>query len=149
MKPKRVILLVDDNDAALSVLKLVLETRGYRVIACSSGEQAIAAFAQGGIELVLSDLVLGVPGDGKMDGAELIRRVKEISPETRAILFSGSVKSWEFESAADVFLPKGQHRPAGLLERIRLLLIRERGPKPKKLSAIGDQQSARVMEASA
>jgi hypothetical protein len=30
---------------------------------------------------------------------------------------------------ADVFLPKGMYAPVELLERIRLLLIRKRGPK--------------------
>ncbi len=37
MKPKRTILCVDDNEQSLSIRKIMLETRGYRVIACSNG----------------------------------------------------------------------------------------------------------------
>ena len=48
MKPKRTILCVDDNDQSLSIRKVMLETRGYRVIACSSGEEALERFKRGG-----------------------------------------------------------------------------------------------------
>jgi DNA-binding response OmpR family regulator len=55
--------------------------------------------------------------------------VKGLSPETPAILLSGRVKIYERETGADVFLAKGMDAPADLLERIRLLLVRKRGPK--------------------
>jgi hypothetical protein len=51
------------------------------------------------------------------------------SPETPAILLSGKVKIYEQDSKADVFLAKGMYIPSDLLERIRLLLVRKRGPK--------------------
>ena len=44
MKSKKTILCVDDHEQALSIRKLMLETRGYRVIDCTSGEQALEAF---------------------------------------------------------------------------------------------------------
>ncbi|PYV63300.1 MAG: response regulator [Acidobacteria bacterium] len=81
-------------------------------------------FAQGGVDLVLTDLIM--PG---IDGSKLIENVKFISPETPAILLSGKVKVYEHETGADVFLAKGMYAPADLLERIRLLLVRKRGPK--------------------
>jgi hypothetical protein len=59
----------------------------------------------------------------------LIEGVKGLSPETPAILLSGRVKIYERESRADVFLAKGMYAPADLLERIRLLLVKKRGPK--------------------
>jgi two-component system, OmpR family, response regulator CpxR len=124
MKPKRTILCVDDNEQSLSIRKVMLETRGYRVIACSTGDEALQVFHQGGIDLVLTDLVM--PG---LDGSELIRAVKTISPSTPTILFSGKIKVYERDTQADVFLPKGTYAPAELLERIRLMLIRKRGPK--------------------
>ncbi len=124
MKPKRTILCVDDNEQSLSIRKVMLETRGYRVVTCTNSEDALRIFDEGGIDLVLSDLVM--PG---VDGAELIARIKKISPQTPAILFSGSVKGYERDTVADVFLPKGMYAPAELLERIRVLLIKKRGPK--------------------
>jgi two-component system response regulator CpxR len=124
MKPKRTILCVDDNEQSLSIRKVLLETRGYRVLAFSDAEQALARFSQGGVDLVLTDLIM--PG---VDGSKLIEEVKDMSPETPAILLSGTVKIYEQETSADVFLAKGMYVPADLLERIRLLLVRRRGPK--------------------
>ena len=124
MKPKRPILCVDDNEQSLSIRKVMLETRGYRVLACTNGQDALEAFKAGGIDLVLSDLVM--PG---LDGHKLIEEIKQLSPNTPAILFSGKIKIYERDMRADIFLPKGMYAPAELLERIRLLLIRKRGPK--------------------
>jgi two-component system response regulator CpxR len=124
MKPKRTILCVDDNEQSLSIRKVMLETRGYRVLACTSGEEALERFKKGGVDLVLTDLVM--PG---LDGTKLIEEIKGISPQTPAILVSGKVRIYDRDTRADVFLPKGMYAPAELLERIRLLLIRKRGPK--------------------
>ena len=125
MKPKKTILCVDDNEQYLSIRKVLLETRGYRVVACSNGAQALEAFQRGGIDLVLTDLVM----TGGLDGSQLIEQIKTISPHTPAVLISGRVKIYERDSLADVFLPKGMYEPVDLLERIRLLLVRKRGPK--------------------
>ncbi len=124
MKPKRTILCVDDNEQSLSIRKVMLETRGYRVVTATDGLQALDRFRLGGIDLVLSDLVM--PG---LDGHKLVEEVKASSPQTPAILFSGKIRVYDRDTRADVFLPKGMYAPAELLERIRLLLVRKRGPK--------------------
>jgi two-component system, OmpR family, response regulator CpxR len=124
MKPKRTILCVDDNEQSLSIRKIMLETRGYRVVACCTAEEALEIFKQGGIDLLLTDFVL--PG---MDGQKLVELIKNMSPQTPAILFSGKVKFYDRDCRADLFLPKGSYAPIELLERIRLLLVRKRGPK--------------------
>ena len=124
MKPKRTILCVDNNEQSLSIRKVMLETRGYRVLACSSGGEALKCFQQGGIDLVLTDLIM--PG---LDGTKLIDEIKNLSPETPAILFSGKVRMYDTDTRADVFIPKGMCAPADLLDRIRILLVRKRGPK--------------------
>jgi CheY-like chemotaxis protein len=124
MKPKRTILCVDDNEQALSIRKVMLETRGYRVVACASGQEALEHFKKGGVDLVLTDLIM--PG---LDGTRLIDEIKDISPQTPAILLSGKVRICDRDTRADVFLPKGMYAPAELLERIRVLLVRKRGPK--------------------
>lgn len=124
MKAKKTILCVDDNEQLLSVRKVILETRGYRVLACSDGRKALEKFKEGGVDLVLSDLVMP-----EFDGVELIDSIKKLAPGTPAILFSGRVKIYERETRADIFLPKGMYAPAELLEHIRVLLVRKRGPK--------------------
>ena len=124
MKPKRTILCVDDDERSLSIRKVMLETRGYRVIACSDPERAIELMALGGIDLVLADLMMP-----KLSGAKLIDQLKAISPQTPALLFSASVSCCMEDCLADGWLPKGELAPIELLERIRVMLIRKRGPK--------------------
>lgn len=124
MRPKKTILCVDDNEQALSIRKLMLETRGYRVVTCTNGQQALDIFKKGGIDLVLSDFIM--PG---LDGANLVHQIKQVSPETPAILFSGKIKIYDKDLRADIFLPKGMYAPIELLERIRIMLIKKRGPR--------------------
>jgi two-component system, OmpR family, response regulator CpxR len=124
MKPKRTILCVDDDERSLSIRKVVLETRGYRVLTCCDPDLAIEIMGRGGIDLVLAELMMP-----KISGARLIDQLKAISPQTPALLFSGSVNCCAEDHLADGWLPKGQFAPIELLERIRLLLVRKRGPK--------------------
>ena len=76
MKIKKTILCVDDNEQSLSIRKLMLETRGYRVIVCTTGAEALEVFRRGGIDLVLTDLMM--PG---ITGLELIPRLKACGAE--------------------------------------------------------------------
>lgn len=131
MRPKKTILCVDDNEQALSVRKFMLETRGYRVLAALDGETALELFRQGGIDLVLTDLVMP-----RLDGNELVRRMKELAPEVPALIISGSVKTFERANRADAFLPKGACTPQEVLERIRIMATRKRGPKRAHPSAV-------------
>jgi len=124
MRPKKTILCVDDNEQTLAVRKFLLETRGYRVIAVRSAEDAIERFRNGGIDLVLGDVVMP-----QMDGNEMVRRMKDIAPEIPMILISGTVKAFERANSADAFLPKGACTPVEMLERIRVMIARKRGPR--------------------
>ncbi len=124
MKPKRNILCIDDDERSLSIRKVLLETRGYHVFTCTDPQHALEIMRRGGIDLVLADLMMP-----KLSGAKLIDQIKVISPHTPALLFSGSVNACTEESLADGWLPKGEFAPIELLERIRVLLIRKRGPK--------------------
>ena len=142
MKPKRTILCVDDNEQSLSIRKVMLETRGYRVLAFNDAQQALNRFTQGGVDLVLTDLVM--PG---LDGSKLVQSVKDMSPATPAILLSGKVKIYEQETGADIFLAKGMYAPADLLERIRLLLVRKRGPKRAMARQVPPAPPCRVASA--
>lgn len=105
----------------------MLETRGYRVASCSRGDEALERFKQGGIDLVVADMAM--PG---VDGPQLIAAIKSLSPHVPAILISSRARIYDHESQADVFLARGMYAPADLLERIRLLLVRKRGPKRMK-----------------
>ena len=124
MRPRKVILLVDSNEQALSVRKFMLETRGYRVVQATGAAEALERFQQGGIDLVVSELLLT-----GMDGNEMVRRMKAETAEVPALLVSTTVKDFARADAADAFLPKGAVTPGEMVERIRILLVRKRGPK--------------------
>ena len=133
MRPKKVILCVDDNEQTLSVRKFLLETRGYRVIAAATAHEALEhvdSKNSGEIDLLLCDLVMP-----QMDGVELIRRAREMKPGIPTLMVSGTVTSFERGNGADVFLPKGACSPVELLERVRVLVARKRGPKKGSASA--------------
>ena len=74
--------------------------------------------------LVRADVVLPA-----MEGNDFVRRAKDIHPGLPALLVSGMVSSYERAAAADAFLPKGACTPAEMLDRIRVLVTRKRGPK--------------------
>jgi two-component system, OmpR family, response regulator CpxR len=137
MRPRKTILCVDDNEQALSIRKFMLETRGYNVVTCTNGREALETFNRGGVDLLLCDLVMP-----DMDGAEVVRRIKCASPETPAIVFSGKIKVYDKDLQADVFLPKGMFAPTELLERIRVLLVRKRGPKKNRVVTIDNEPVA-------
>jgi len=127
MRPRKTILCVDDNEQILSVRKFLLETRGYRVLAVTTAAEAIEhlqAALPGSIDLLLSDLIMP-----QMDGNELVRRAKQMHPFLPALLVSGTVSNFDRAAAADAFLPKGACTPVELLDRIRILVARKRGPK--------------------
>jgi len=124
MKPKRTILCVDPNEPSLSIHKIMLETRGYRVLAYTRPDEALERFRSGGVDLLLSTAAM--PG---MDGQSLVAAVKNLSPHTPAILLCDRSGKYDPEGVADVFLSRGMFAPVDLLERVRLLLVRKRGPR--------------------
>ena len=127
MRPKKTILCVDNNEQALSVRTFLLETRGYRIIAVNTAQEALEVLERsvpGALDLVLSDLVMP-----QMDGNELVRRAKQLHPGLPAMIVSGTVNAFDRALHADVFLPKGACSAAEMIERIRVLVARKRGPK--------------------
>lgn len=127
LRPKKTILCVDDNEQALSVRTFLLETRGYRVIPALSAAHALEVVEQsapGSLDLLLCDLVMP-----QMDGNELVRRAKHLQPGLPAMIVSNVVASFDRACAADAFLPKGACSPAEIIERVRVLVARKRGPR--------------------
>ena len=127
MRPKKTILCVDDNEQVLSVRTFLLETRGYRIIAANTVPEALDVLERslpGTLDLILCDLLMP-----QMDGNELVRRAKQIHPGLPAMIVSGTVNAFDRALHADVFLPKGACSPAEMIERIRILVARKRGPK--------------------
>ena len=69
------ILVVDDERALRLAVSEVLERSGFAVTAVDSGTAALAALAEGGFALVISDMRMP-----NMTGAELLAAVQERHP---------------------------------------------------------------------
>lgn len=77
------ILIVDDEEDILNVLKLILTKEGYQVDAALDGKQALQLFRKNSYDIVLTDLRMP-----EMDGIELLERIKEIRPETEVLIMT-------------------------------------------------------------
>jgi two-component system, cell cycle response regulator DivK len=73
------ILVVEDNEKNLKLVRDVLQYAGYDVVAASSAEQGVAIAMESPPDLVLMDLQL--PG---MDGTAALRQLRD-SPRTRLV----------------------------------------------------------------
>jgi len=78
------ILLIDDEPESCKALSILLHHSGYEVKSCPSGEEAITLLKTHSFDLIISDLVL--PG---INGIDILKRVKEDSPNTSVILITG------------------------------------------------------------
>jgi len=78
------LLLIDDEEGIRKVLSLSLRKDGYQVLAAENGEKGLGAFRQNLPPIVLTDIKM--PG---IDGIEVLKRVKEIAPDTEVIVITG------------------------------------------------------------
>jgi CheY-like chemotaxis protein len=124
MRPKKVILCVNDNEQELSVLSFMLTTNGYRVVASTSGQEAIGIYAGMQVDLVLANFTMP-----QMNGHTLVNRLKQIAGHVPMILL-GDPQAMSGEiHAADALLAKKHCSPQELLERIKVMSARKRGPR--------------------
>ena len=116
------ILLVDDEASARQVARQTLEKHAYRVREARNGEEALAIYESdpARIQLVLTDLMM--PG---MDGAALLRHLRRITPDLKAIAMTGGLSPAEMAQALDAESTEFLLKPFGaddLLETVRRAL---------------------------
>ena len=80
------VLLVDDEEPVLTVVRRMLERLGYDVVTARDGMEAVEVYGQRGqeIDLVLLDLTMP-----RMDGAEAYEALRQLDPKVRVALASG------------------------------------------------------------
>ena len=78
----KTILLVDDEAVIRDLCSRAL--KGYAVIQAENGQEALTLFEKGGIDVVLTDVMM--PG---MDGIELLKRLKQKEPTIVVIVMTG------------------------------------------------------------
>ncbi len=92
------ILLIDDEEMIRRRLGELLTLDGYEVFLAEDGVKGLEMFKKENPEIILVDIKM--PG---MDGIEVLKEVKKISPETEVIVISGHSK---MEISIDVLKQK-------------------------------------------
>jgi CheY-like chemotaxis protein len=121
------ILLVDDNRNGLLARKSVLEEHGYQVSAYSSPNDALAEFGEQSYDLVVTDYRMP-----RMNGAQLIAEIRDLTPKIPIVLVSGVVDVLgldEKTTGANVVIPKSATEITHLIRAVKRLLA---APAPKK-----------------
>jgi CheY-like chemotaxis protein len=122
------VLLVDDNRDGLLARKALLQEQGLTITTATNGEDAFDTFTKGNFDLLITDFKMP-----KMNGIELIRRIRPLQPGLAIILLSGFVDALgldEKSTGADVVINKGAHEIPHLLRSTARLLSRQPAKKP-------------------
>ena len=80
---KQKILVVDDEKSMCDFLEIMLRKEGYEVISTTSGEKALELLDNNLYNMVLTDVKM--PG---ADGFAVLRKTKEVSPDTVVIMIT-------------------------------------------------------------
>jgi signal transduction histidine kinase len=100
------ILLVDDEAGIRKVLGIALADLGYTVHSAENGVNALRIFEDVQPSIVLTDIKMP-----EMDGIDLLRRLKKMSPDTEVIMITGhgdmdlAIKSVKYEATDFVTKP--------------------------------------------
>jgi two-component system phosphate regulon response regulator PhoB len=123
---KEKILVVDDEEDILELVRYNLDREGYQVVCAISGEEALAAAASERVDLIILDLML--PG---IDGLEVARRLKQNTATREIPIVMLTAKGEEadvvagLELGADDYVTK-PFSPRILIARMKAV-IRRRG----------------------
>lgn len=138
-KPLHKVLVVDDEEPILELLKYNLEKGGYEVKTASDGARAVDIAKKFIPDLVLLDIMMP-----KMDGVETCRMLRDIPDLQKMFVVFLTARSEEysevaaFDVGADDYITK-PIKPRALMSRISALFRREtKKTTPSNLITIGD-----------
>lgn len=77
-------LLIDDDISTLELMKFQLDAEGFEVLTADNAENGLSFIETNDFDIILTDLHL--PG---ISGIEMVKRAKEIQPETEIIMITG------------------------------------------------------------
>lgn len=114
------ILVAEDDPLLREYVTVLLRKSGYSVMSATSGGEALEILGAGARpDLLFTDVLMA----GGMDGFELARRARLISPELKVLYTSGYTGSTEREQlpAGSGFLPK-PYRRRDCIEKVNSML---------------------------
>lgn len=129
---KKTILVVDDEEHILELIKFNLEREGYNILLCDNGEESIYMVKNNNIDLVILDLML--PG---MDGIEVCKRIGSMDKFENLPIIMLTAKGEEsdkilgLELGADDYITK-PFSVKELTARIKAVLRRSKNKKNRE-----------------
>jgi CheY-like chemotaxis protein len=80
------VMLVEDDESVRNLVRTMLETKGYEVLAAADADEAerLCAERRGGVDLLLTDVVMP-----DVNGRVLAERLSTLSPSMRILFMSG------------------------------------------------------------
>lgn len=98
--PKR-ILIADDDEGLLTLMRVKLELSGYSVTAAANGAQALGLAASNRHDVVVADVGMPV-----MDGFEMLKRLRRVSDVPVIICSGGDHAAEALQLGASDYLAK-------------------------------------------
>lgn len=133
MRTRKHVLCVDACEQQLSTRAFLLETRAsFRITRARTAAEAVQILSEcpsGMFDVLVTELNLAPRG---MDGNELVKAARELAPGIRTLITSRYTVPPERASQADLYLPAFA-TAADLVERVKVLCARKRGPKKPAL----------------
>ncbi len=131
------IMLIDDNESIIKVIKEVIESAGYECIDFLDPKKAIETFKVSRIDVVLTDLKM--PG---MSGLEVLQEVKNLSPLTPVIIMTGYADEDSIIDALNMGAIRFYRKPLNIKDLISFLSkIEKNGLKSNLIQLSGDSIS--------
>jgi len=115
--PAKIVLCVDDEKIGLRVRKIMLESRGYKVLTANDGAEGLKMFDENSIDLVVLDYFMPELNGGEV-AAEMRRRRPGVPIVFLSAYFSLPAEALQ---VADAFITKGDP-PDVLIDKIQKLL---------------------------
>jgi CheY-like chemotaxis protein len=123
MRPKKKILLVGASEDRLSILRFMLDTNGFAVTAVVGAAAAIEQLRAQTYELLFCE-------HWPLPGIEhLLNQAYEIDPAMRSLVLAPGLTSSPAGLNTDAVLLRGGCSSFELLERVKILTARKRGPR--------------------
>jgi two-component system phosphate regulon response regulator PhoB len=135
---KGTVLVVDDEEDILEIVRYNLSKEGYRVICAESGEQALQKVRTDSPDIVILDLML--PG---VDGLDVCRQIKSGAGTAPIPVIMLTARTQEadmvvgFELGADDYITK-PFSPRVLSARVKAVLRRSRAQESDAVQHFGD-----------
>ena len=120
------ILIVEDNEINMKLIKTVLKSKGYALMEARDGEEALNAVTRERPDLILMDIQIP-----KIDGLEVTRRIRKMADLGGTLIIALTAHAMEgdkekiLEAGCDAYIAKPINTRA-LPEEVESMLAKKR-----------------------